>query len=38
MTNIGVKLDYNKIKTIYELKPPENKEALQRILGVVNCA
>ncbi|XP_008179138.1 uncharacterized protein K02A2.6-like [Acyrthosiphon pisum] len=36
ITNEGVKPDYNKIKTIKELKPPENKEALQRILGVVN--
>ncbi|KAL4131470.1 hypothetical protein QTP88_008778 [Uroleucon formosanum] len=35
--SLGVKLDYNKIKIIKELKPPENKEAvLQRILGVVN--
>lgn len=36
ITSLGVKPDYNKIKTIKELKQPENKEVLQRILGVVN--
>ncbi|KAF0764619.1 Uncharacterized protein FWK35_00011318, partial [Aphis craccivora] len=35
ITNAGIKPDYNKIKTIKELKPPENKEALQGILGVL---